>query len=358
MHRRAIEGLEELLARRPQVAADATIQASDLLADGDVQFVEAEEPPVAQPGDDPALHEQHGGLDLGLVAGLVGARGQNGRAVMRGHLGVAAVDFGLIEAGADHPGLEVVGHDQRRHRAESGEDAGVGADPGRQRLAPARFCIGHVRGAHHGDEDLRRPRHAGDRVDDRHPRAGIVDEHPLACGMALAHDRREPARPAAVVLAKGRVAVAVRMLATIFVPEQRKGDPRPLQFPVDRRPVRLGELAPLRGWRRREQSALQRLVVQPLGQRPGQAGHLGAAQILRHCAATHADAGSDLAGGPTSCVQPQDILDLPHRQPSHLAPVHVETRHDRRLQIAPQDLRRGWPDVHGSRGRITVVRAP
>ena len=45
------------------------------------------------------------------------------------HLRVAAVDLGLVEAGADHPGLEVVRHDQRRHGAESGEGAVVRADP-------------------------------------------------------------------------------------------------------------------------------------------------------------------------------------------------------------------------------------
>jgi len=52
------------------VAADATIQASDLLADGDVQFYEAEEAAVAQAGGDPALDQQDRGFDLSLVAGL------------------------------------------------------------------------------------------------------------------------------------------------------------------------------------------------------------------------------------------------------------------------------------------------
>lgn len=46
--------------------------------------------------------------------------------------------------------------------------------------------IGHVRGAHHGDEDLRRTRRARGWVDHRHPGAGVIDEHPLARGMTLA----------------------------------------------------------------------------------------------------------------------------------------------------------------------------
>ena len=238
---------------------------------------------------------------------------------MRRHLGVAAVDLRLKEARPDHRGLQIVGHDQRRHRAEGGEGAGVGADPVGQRLAPARLGIGHVRGAHHGDEDLRRTRRAGGRVDDRHLRAGIVDEHPLARDMALAHDRREPPRPVAIVLAKGRIAVAVRVPAAILVPEQREGDPRPLQLAVDRRPVRLGEPAPLRRRRRREEQPLQRRLVQTFRQRPGQTRHFRTAQILRDRAAADTDARPDLPGGTASRVEPQYILDLPHRQPSHLA---------------------------------------
>src|SRR6478735_6318814 len=72
LHRRALDRLEEVLTRSAEVAADARVQAGDLLADGGVQLLEAEELPVAQAGDDPALHEQDCDLDLRLVAGLVG----------------------------------------------------------------------------------------------------------------------------------------------------------------------------------------------------------------------------------------------------------------------------------------------
>ncbi|AXQ96119.1 hypothetical protein D0Z66_20610 (plasmid) [Cereibacter sphaeroides] len=40
-------------------------------------------------------------------------------------------------------------------------------------------------------------------------------------------------------------------------------------------------------------------------------------------------------------MAPQYILDLPHRQPSHLAPGQIETRHDRRLQIVPRTSHEG-----------------
>jgi hypothetical protein len=68
LHRRTLDRLEEVLTRGAEVAADARVQAGDLLADGEVQFLEAEELPVAQPGDDPALDQQDRGLDLGLLS--------------------------------------------------------------------------------------------------------------------------------------------------------------------------------------------------------------------------------------------------------------------------------------------------
>ena len=77
LHRRPLDRLEELLPRGAEVAADARVQAGDLLGDGGVQLLEAEELPVAQAGDDPALHEQDRDLDLRLVAGLVGTGRQD-----------------------------------------------------------------------------------------------------------------------------------------------------------------------------------------------------------------------------------------------------------------------------------------
>ena len=47
LHRGTVERLEELLARRSEVAADAGVQAGDLVPDRCIQFLEAEELPVA-----------------------------------------------------------------------------------------------------------------------------------------------------------------------------------------------------------------------------------------------------------------------------------------------------------------------
>jgi len=350
LQRRALDRLEQILPGGAEVAADAGIQPAQFLPDGRVQLNEGEELPVAQPRvtpqaclrhDDPALDQQDRSFDLCLVPRLAGPRRQNGGAVMGSHVGIAAVDLRLAEARADHAGLEVVGHDQRWRPAAECKGPRMGADPVRQRLAPARLGIGHVRCAHHRNKELCGPRRAGRQVDHRHRRAGVIDEHSLPGDMALAHHRRQATGPAAVVLAKGRIGVAVRMQAPIFVPQKRQRHAGPFQLTVDRRPIRFGKSAIL--WRRkgRKQPFLKGRLIQPFSHRPRQLSRLRAAQIFRHCASPHADAQPDLAGGAASCVKPQYILDLPHRQPSHLASVHIETRHDRQLQIAPQAPIRG-----------------
>lgn len=239
---------------------------------------------------------------------------------MRRHLGVAAVDLWLVEAGPDHAGLQVIRNDKRRHRPKRGKGTGMSADPIRQRLAPARFGVGHVRGAHDGNEDLRWTGSAGHRVDHRHPGARVVDEHPLACDMALAHHRRKAPNPAAVMLAKGRVAIAVGVLAPILIPKQRQRDARPLQFAMNHRPVCGGELPVLRGRRRRKHPPLQCLLVQALGQRPGQASHRGTAQILDHRRLPDTGRKCDPPGRHVLRMQAQHVLDLPHRQSPHRAP--------------------------------------
>lgn len=144
LHGRAIERLEKVLTRGAKVTADTGIQTSGFRADGGVEFVEGEELAIAQSRDDPALSKKNRPFDLGLVAWLVRTCRKDGRAVMRRHLGVAAVDLGLVEAGPDHAGLQVVGDHQRRHRAKCSEGAGMSADPIRQRLAPCGLGVGHV----------------------------------------------------------------------------------------------------------------------------------------------------------------------------------------------------------------------
>jgi len=81
---------------------------------------------------------------------------------------------------------------------------------------------------------------------DRHRVAAVVDEHLLAAGVALPHDQRQPAFPAAEQIAPAAVAIAVRMDGDIFLPEHLERDVLALQLARHHRPVRLGLLAPPR----------------------------------------------------------------------------------------------------------------
>ena len=53
------------------------------------------------------------------------------------HVGIAAVDLGIVEAGLDDSGFQIVRHYLSRHTAEIEESAAMGADPVGQALRPA-----------------------------------------------------------------------------------------------------------------------------------------------------------------------------------------------------------------------------
>ena len=57
-----------------------------------VYLIQGEEPVMPQAGQDPALHQQHALLGLGLVAGFARTRRQDGHPVVLGPLLVAGVD--------------------------------------------------------------------------------------------------------------------------------------------------------------------------------------------------------------------------------------------------------------------------
>jgi hypothetical protein len=163
---------------------------------------------------------------------------------VRRHLGVSAVDLRLVEAGLDHRDLGVVRHQQVRHPADRREGAGVRADPVCERLGPACLGIGEVRGAQHGDKNLRRTGLAGQPVDDhRHRVAGVIDKQLVAAGMGLPHRDRDAGSPAPVQLAEARIAIPLGMPLDVLVPQDLQGDVLALQLAMNRSPVGFGETA-------------------------------------------------------------------------------------------------------------------
>ena len=92
---------------------------------------------MPQACQDPAPDDLNADLNLGFVARLVGARRDDGGAVMPRQVGVGPVDHRLVEAGLGDPGLEIVADRLPGGAAEIGEGADMRGDPIRQLLAPA-----------------------------------------------------------------------------------------------------------------------------------------------------------------------------------------------------------------------------
>ncbi len=102
---RPVEPLVELPAARSEVPHRPAVELDELLANRLIEFSEAEERPIAQRGQDPALGYQDVGFDLGFVAWLAGAGRDDHRAVVLGQLLIRAVDPGLVAAGLGDPAL-------------------------------------------------------------------------------------------------------------------------------------------------------------------------------------------------------------------------------------------------------------
>ena len=95
-----VQPLEELLARGSKMAADAGIQPRQFFSDCRVQLFQREERPMAQPRDNPALHQQHSAFCFRFVLGFVRPGRENSRLIVACKIRVAAVDARLMKAGA------------------------------------------------------------------------------------------------------------------------------------------------------------------------------------------------------------------------------------------------------------------
>ena len=296
-----------------------TVQRLQQFPDGLVELGEGEETAVTQARQDPSLDQLDADLDLGFVARLAWPRRYDRGVVMGRQIGVSAVDLGIVQAGLDDAGLQIIRHDLGRHAVKIGKGAGVGADPVGQALRPGRFRISVAGGSQSGDEDLGFVDLAALRVDHLGRGAGVIDEHLLAGHMALAHGYVELAFPSPIARAELAVAITIRVDGAVFFPQQRQGDAGPLEFAMQRRPVG-GRASPrINNRRRREQQAIQIFVRKTLGQRPAQTGALGAANIVSDRRAADSQTGGDPPLRQSPSMQPQNITYLAHGQslPGH-----------------------------------------
>ena len=195
----------------------------------------------------------------------------------------------------------------------------MGADPVGQTLRPGRLGIGEVRRAQHRDEDLRRPDLAGQPVDDhRHGVAGVIDEQLVAAEMGLAHRHRQLARPGPVELAEPGVAIAVRVLLDVLVPQDRQRDVLALQLAVDARPIGLG--VPAMALLRRRRSCKASPPGSPSVSGSG-SGQLSPAAASRSIVSRTVDGASasrraiSRIGHPGAQLQTQNLAHLAHANP-------------------------------------------
>ena len=201
---------------------------------------------------------------------------------MSGQFIIALVHFRLVAAGLVYAAFEVVGNHDRGRAADELEGAHMRAQPVRQTLRPRGFGEGVVGAAQHGDEDLRRDDFAGQRIDDRHRLAGVVDKQLLARAMDLPHRALQGLPPAPVKIAELAVGIGGgAMVFPVFLPQQLQRHALAFEFLMDRRVIGRGKLG--RHPRRRrctENEAGERLVIEPLGQGPGKPCALGCLGVL------------------------------------------------------------------------------
>src|SRR5271166_5441559 len=232
---------------------------------------------------------------------------------------IAAVQHWVPVVGVGHPGLEVVGDHLLRAAADIGEGADMGTEPVLVTLGPARFGVGQVRAGQAGNENLRL---ADDiLVDDTQRHASVIDFERLAGAMLPAHRRRPGVSlPGMEMRAELGVAVALRMPAQIFQPQQAQCHAAATQLLLDRLPIRQRTI-PMARVNGREQASVKLLLAQLRHGLPVQPDRRGAVEIFLHGRARDPHAARHRCiAQPQPLFEPKHFLDPPHR---HLRSWHL-----------------------------------
>lgn len=224
------------------------------------------------------------------------------------HHAVAAVDLGIVEAGAADARLQIVGNDQPGNASEETKHPDMRADPVGERLRPSRLRIGEAGCAEHRHEDLCLADLTGLAINNRDLLAGIVDEDLVAGRMLLAHRRRKPLLETAKEFTKATVAVTVGMRPAILLPQDEQGDTGLLELDGKIGPVWFcASSRALFDAVASEEFVLERIVGQFARQRPAQSNRGCALQIILHRTARYSQHDGNLAGARPASGKPQHL---------------------------------------------------
>ena len=196
-----------------------------------VQFVDAVERAIAQFGVHPLIHQAHGLLDQSFVLGLAAAGGQHHHAVVTGERRVRAVQIRLIGVRLGHRRLQAVRYDRRRYPTDIVQGARAGSNQVFLLLRLDYLKIAELAGPQHRHEGLHLSPAAAVPLADRQFLAGKVHKQLVADLVLDMHRHLVAVTPHLKVIAELRVAITVRLLLTVLLPDLVDRHPDPLQFP-------------------------------------------------------------------------------------------------------------------------------
>ena len=147
-----------------------------------VDIVHAVKPLMAQSHQDPALHNLHRRLHLGLILWVAGSCGQHRGGVVTGEVAHRLIDARLISIRVGNHGLGVVGHDQQRHATEEVQRLDGRVQPVGHSLAWRCASIGVARCTQGRHEDV-----GSVPIGQCHRWPRVINEQLFASAVDLAH---------------------------------------------------------------------------------------------------------------------------------------------------------------------------
>lgn len=208
-----------------------------------VQFFDAVEHPITQPGQNPALGELDPDLHRRLVFGLTWAGGHDVSVVVRRELGIGGIDqCTVLTRAPDDSRFEIVGHLIARDATKVGHRTGIALDPVRDLLALHRVGERLATCTQDGHEKLDLPPGPALGIGDPGTHAREVQEQLLPGIVDLAHDQPACTGVALVASAELRLRhTGLADLQRVLLMEQRQRDSRALILSMDMRPVGFGK---------------------------------------------------------------------------------------------------------------------